>query len=215
MAFCIRCGLPLPTEAKFCPGCGRARYEVPVQPEGPPPTIHGSDGSAAEPLRPLKDVVREAEAAYVRLVLSSVGGHRANAADILGISRKNLWEKLREYGLSDDASVLTTEPPTPMLTSPLASPVVTAAPEPDQLASFQLEASAVDVIELFARSGKTTETVAKETGVPLDTIERVRAGQYPAPVSRQALAKSLNVSEDELLEAIRRRRQRRWRGHGG
>jgi transcriptional regulator of acetoin/glycerol metabolism len=31
--------------------------------------------------------------------LSSTGGRKARAAEILGISRKNLWEKLRAHGL--------------------------------------------------------------------------------------------------------------------
>ena len=30
-------------------------------------------------------------------VLDHTGGHKAQAAKILGISRKNLWEKMRDY----------------------------------------------------------------------------------------------------------------------
>jgi DNA-binding NtrC family response regulator len=48
---------------------------------------------------PLKDVVREAEARHVRRVLVSCEGRRAQAAKVLGISRKNLWEKMKEYGI--------------------------------------------------------------------------------------------------------------------
>jgi DNA-binding NtrC family response regulator len=51
------------------------------------------------PLVPLKDVVREAEARHVRRVLAACEGHRAQAAKVLGISRKNLWEKMKEYGI--------------------------------------------------------------------------------------------------------------------
>ena len=40
-----------------------------------------------------------ATAAHIRRVLKSVNGHRANAAQTLGISRKNLWEKMKEYGI--------------------------------------------------------------------------------------------------------------------
>ncbi|HVG94624.1 MAG TPA: helix-turn-helix domain-containing protein, partial [Planctomycetota bacterium] len=47
----------------------------------------------------LKDVVREAEAGHIRRVLRSVEGHRAQAAQVLGISRKNLWEKMKDYGI--------------------------------------------------------------------------------------------------------------------
>jgi len=52
--------------------------------------------------RPLREVVREAEAAHIRRVLKHTGGHRANSAKILGISRKNLWEKMRELEIRDD-----------------------------------------------------------------------------------------------------------------
>jgi len=51
--------------------------------------------------RPLRELVREAEAKHIRRVLKHTGGHRANAARILGISRKNLWEKMRELEIRD------------------------------------------------------------------------------------------------------------------
>jgi len=50
--------------------------------------------------RSLRDVAREAEARHIRRVLKHTGGHRGRAAKILGISRKNLWEKMRELGIS-------------------------------------------------------------------------------------------------------------------
>ena len=34
-----------------------------------------------------------------RRVLKATEGHRANAAKVLGISRKNLWEKMKDYGI--------------------------------------------------------------------------------------------------------------------
>jgi len=34
-------------------------------------------------------------------VLKLTRGHRAQAAKLCGITRKNLWEKLRDYGLSE------------------------------------------------------------------------------------------------------------------
>ena len=46
--------------------------------------------------RPLREVVREAEARHIGRVLKHTNNHRANTAKILGISRKNLWEKMRE-----------------------------------------------------------------------------------------------------------------------
>ena len=51
------------------------------------------------PLVSLREVVREGEAAHIRRVLAATDGHRANAAKVLGISRKNLWEKIKDYGI--------------------------------------------------------------------------------------------------------------------
>jgi len=50
-------------------------------------------------LRPLKEIVQNTEKGYLREVLKITGGHKAQAAKILGISRKNLWEKMKEFGL--------------------------------------------------------------------------------------------------------------------
>ncbi len=58
-----------------------------------------ADDGAGEALVALKEIVREAEAAHIRRVLRASEGHRARAAEILGISRKNLWEKMKEYGI--------------------------------------------------------------------------------------------------------------------
>jgi DNA-binding NtrC family response regulator len=58
----------------------------------------GEEGDGAA-LVPLKDVVRDAEAGHIRRVLAACEGHRAQAAKVLGISRKNLWEKMKEYGI--------------------------------------------------------------------------------------------------------------------
>jgi len=59
----------------------------------------GGDDASAGPLVTLKEVVREREAEHIRRVLKASEGHRANAAKVLGISRKNLWEKMKEYGI--------------------------------------------------------------------------------------------------------------------
>jgi DNA-binding NtrC family response regulator len=53
----------------------------------------------AETVRPLREVMREAEIAHVRRALESTGGHRTQTAELLGISRKVLWEKLRDFGI--------------------------------------------------------------------------------------------------------------------
>ena len=39
------------------------------------------------------------ELAYIRYVLEEVKGNQTRAAEVLGISRKALWEKRRRYGI--------------------------------------------------------------------------------------------------------------------
>jgi DNA-binding NtrC family response regulator len=51
--------------------------------------------------RPLAAVVKQAEREHILKVLAITRGKRAQAAELLGISRKNLWEKLRAHGLSE------------------------------------------------------------------------------------------------------------------
>ena len=54
----------------------------------------------AEPLPPLREVLRLAESAHIAKALEQTGGHRSQTAELLGISRKVLWEKIKEHGLS-------------------------------------------------------------------------------------------------------------------
>ena len=46
----------------------------------------------------------EAEREYIRHTLEDTGGNIQRAAEILGISRKNLWEKRKKYGLLEPSS---------------------------------------------------------------------------------------------------------------
>ena len=58
--------------------------------------------AALEPpsqLKPLREILVEAEREHLKSVLKAVGGHRTKAASVLGISRKVLWEKLNDYGI--------------------------------------------------------------------------------------------------------------------
>lgn len=48
---------------------------------------------------PLAAVMAQFEKDYIERILASVGGERQRAAELLGITRKNLWEKLVKYGL--------------------------------------------------------------------------------------------------------------------
>jgi len=50
---------------------------------------------------PLAQVLKRAEREHLLRALAVAGGKRVRAAELLGISRKNLWEKLRAHGLSD------------------------------------------------------------------------------------------------------------------
>ena len=43
--------------------------------------------------------LKEAEAAHIARALESTGGHRMQTAELLGISRKVLWEKMRDLDL--------------------------------------------------------------------------------------------------------------------
>ena len=62
------------------------------------PTPPGEPGGT---LRPLAIAAKEFEREYLMRALGAAEGRKAKAADLLGISRKNLWEKLRSHGLSD------------------------------------------------------------------------------------------------------------------
>ena len=52
-----------------------------------------------EDVEPLRSVLRGAEIRHIQHVLELTGGHRSQAADLLGISRKVLWEKVRDFGI--------------------------------------------------------------------------------------------------------------------
>jgi DNA-binding NtrC family response regulator len=60
-----------------------------------------SQGSAMESseVRPLQSAVRQFEREYLLRAIAQAGGKRVRAAELLGISRKSLWEKLRLHGL--------------------------------------------------------------------------------------------------------------------
>ncbi len=53
--------------------------------------------------RPLAVALAEFEREYLLATLEATSGKRTRAAELLGISRKNLWEKLRQHGIPDTA----------------------------------------------------------------------------------------------------------------
>lgn len=64
-----------------------------------PLPVPGSGVAPAGHLSTLKQAVVEAEVHHIKDVLAYTGNHKGEAARILGITRKNLWEKMREYGI--------------------------------------------------------------------------------------------------------------------
>jgi two-component system response regulator HydG/two-component system response regulator AtoC len=59
---------------------------------------------AQAPVVQLVTAVRGFEKAHLRRALAATGGKRVKAAEMLGISRKSLWEKLRMYELEEAVS---------------------------------------------------------------------------------------------------------------
>jgi DNA-binding NtrC family response regulator len=79
-----------------------------IQPQHLPISIRqaASDGELAQQLdgelEALDVVAKRFERDYLLRVLRSVAGNRGRAAEILGLSRKGLWGKLKAHSLSDD-----------------------------------------------------------------------------------------------------------------
>jgi DNA-binding NtrC family response regulator len=63
------------------------------------PSTHSAQGG----LLPLRDFLHAHEAEHLKRALQETGGRKAQAAQLLGISRKVLWEKLREHHIRDEA----------------------------------------------------------------------------------------------------------------
>jgi DNA-binding NtrC family response regulator len=62
------------------------------------PRWRGATEVATE-IRPLREFLREHEVAHIERALEATGGHRSQTAEMLGISRKVLWEKIRDFGI--------------------------------------------------------------------------------------------------------------------
>jgi DNA-binding NtrC family response regulator len=71
---------------------------LPAEMVGPggEPAAAEADPAADGGLAPLGEAIEQFEAAYIRRALARTGGHRGRAAALLGISRKSLWERLRD-----------------------------------------------------------------------------------------------------------------------
>lgn len=79
-----------------------------IQPEHLPITIRQATSEAPHApaldgeLEALDVVAKRFERDYLLRVLRSVAGNRGRAAEILGLSRKGLWGKLKAHAISDD-----------------------------------------------------------------------------------------------------------------
>jgi DNA-binding NtrC family response regulator len=83
--------------------------EAEIRPEHLPVSVHGAQsgrragedggpGGAGEQAVHA-GTLEELERAHIEAALRATEGHRARAARMLGISERNLYRKLREYGL--------------------------------------------------------------------------------------------------------------------
>lgn len=63
-------------------------------------TAQDADGTASPNLSPLNKVLEGAERAYIQRVLEHCDGSVGKSANVLGISRKTLWEKMKRLELS-------------------------------------------------------------------------------------------------------------------
>jgi len=79
-----------------------------IEPRHLPASIRGAAASfeltpaQLSDLQSLDSVAKRFERDYLLRVLRAVGGNRGRAAEILGLSRKGLWGKLKSHGISDD-----------------------------------------------------------------------------------------------------------------
>jgi DNA-binding NtrC family response regulator len=67
-----------------------------IMPSHLPPSIQAAGGAE---VRPLFSTLEEQERHYIAKVLQVTRGHRGEAARILGIDRRTLYDKIRRYGL--------------------------------------------------------------------------------------------------------------------
>jgi DNA-binding NtrC family response regulator len=66
------------------------------------PLTDAARSSGDEPFQRLDSAVEQFEQQYIRQALARTHGHRTRAAELLGISRKSLWERLRETSRRDE-----------------------------------------------------------------------------------------------------------------
>jgi len=85
----------------FCRGSHITLEELPASVRGVTPQA-GPEAVKKEAIS-LQVATERAEIEAIRAALAVSQGHRTQAAELLGISRKTLWEKLKHYGISGEA----------------------------------------------------------------------------------------------------------------
>ncbi len=68
-----------------------------IRPEHLPPAIVGAEEDE-HPLD-LRQAIEKLQARHIRAALAIAGGHKARAAELLGVSRKHLWELSRRHAI--------------------------------------------------------------------------------------------------------------------
>jgi two-component system, NtrC family, response regulator AtoC len=79
---------------------GGSEIDIEHLPGGIAGAADASGNSPSASLRSLGSALKEFEKEYLLRALGQAGGKKMKAAEILGISRKNLWEKLRLHGIA-------------------------------------------------------------------------------------------------------------------
>jgi DNA-binding NtrC family response regulator len=82
---------------------GGGEIDVEHLPAGITGTLDGTSSSSGANLRSLAAAMKEFEHEYLLRALAQSNGKKMKAAEILGISRKNLWEKLRLHGIAAES----------------------------------------------------------------------------------------------------------------
>jgi DNA-binding NtrC family response regulator len=57
--------------------------------------------AAAGKYTTLREAAAESEARHIEAVLEYTAGDKNDAARVFGLTRENLWEKMRDYGIED------------------------------------------------------------------------------------------------------------------